>query len=797
MQEVFMNNANRVRIICDPFKKEIEYQWYNSKDYVEFDPEYSKLTSEEFVYATIQNRAYEIVGLINRECNVGNVGLEIVFIGTEDDYKDFCDVISNYYSNANIECIRDEHYYNTASVVLPLIKDKFSEIKATLEEYTEEEIKKLVDKYNDAVKPSISLCMMGLYSAGKSAFINSIIGAEVLPSASDPTTAKVCKIYCDDKYQIKFWFDSKECVLTFKGITYKSNSNFEKEIIKDLQSIVESDGRHDEVFHMNRALDILNNYSNKEHTISDIIEIRVPFVKTLLPTQTYDFIIYDTPGSNSDNNVRHFEVLKDSLDEQTNALPIFLTTPDTMDAEDNDKILTLIEETGAALDTTNAIVIVNKADEKGPKTLREKREKCQSLRITKWKSTRIFFLSSVIAIASKKDNPSNDEEWLDEDMYEIYEEKEAKYLSDDRKLFEFNIIDKSKADEIVEYSDDSKTTHLYKNSGLESIEKEIIEYAKKYALYNKCQQASVYLQDAIDLCVENVIDEENELKKALQKAKGKFDKKKRSLSDDLEKKKEDISVYTKEFTEIMDKEYTSFIKQNNLENIDVDKGKLQDKLQDQWKRIKETEKKEKKEKNWSFALIQQYADDLYNGKLESFSNNANSQIVTFWDKKSELFKENCKKVVHDSDAITDEQKKILESIVLSKDNMSTYRMDFNLRKIGAIRKKHFLFWKLKSEKFDAKLCCNQLIEKFNDAVRKRITSTLSANEKNFTKWTDNLIDTLTEELCKFNTDLSSYEQQIEKIKGNIESKKECESMLVKSKDYIDALLNIQGDESNG
>ena len=129
--------------------------------------------------------------------------------------------------------------------------------------------------------------------------------------------------------------------------------------------------------------------------------------------------------------------------------------------------------------------------------------------------------------------------------------------------------------------------------------------------------------------------------------------------------------------------------------------------------------------------------------------------------------------------------------------MSTYRIDFNLRQIGKKKKKHFLFWELKSEKFDVKLCCNQLVQKFNDAVRKRITNAISTNEKNFVKWTDGLINTLTEELCKFNSDLSSYEHMIEEIKDDIESKNECERMLSMSKDYIDGLLNLQGGVDNG
>lgn len=794
-----MNNASRVRIDCDPFKKEIKYQWYvfNKKDYVDLNGENSKLASEEFVHTTIQNRAYEIVNLINQECNVGNAGLEISFAGTDDDYENFCNVINNYYGDANIECIRDKQFYNTAVEVMPKIKKKFSELKETLEKYKQEEIVKLVHKYSDAVKPSISLCVMGLYSAGKSAFINSLIGAEVLPSASDPTTAKVCKIYCDKEYQIRFWFDEKECILTFKGSIYKSNSNFDKEIIRELQSIVETDTLHDEVFHMNRALDIINNYNNAEHKISDIIEIRIPFERTLLPTETFDFVIYDTPGSNSDNNVRHFEVLKDSLDEQTNALLIFLTTPDTMDAEDNDKILNLIEKTGAALDTANAIVVVNKADEKGPKALREKREKCRNLRITKWKSTRIFFLSSVIAIASKKDNPDNKEEWLDEDMFEIYEDKELKYSSDNRKLFEFNIVDKSKADDIAAYSDDKKTTHLYKNGGLESIEKEITEYARKYALYNKCQQASVYLQDAIDLCVENVMKDKEQLERALEEATEHFNLKEKSLCDNLKSKEEVIGTYNKEFQELIENDFNIFVEKNNLQDSADHKKKIQEKLQERWKRLKETEKKEKKDEGWAFLQIQQFVEEMYNEHLTKFSQEVDSLIESFWNGKSKQFKEECKKVVLDSDALTVEQKKILEAVVLLKGNMSMYRMDFDLRKSGAIQKKHFLFWQLKSEKFDVKRCCHLLIQKFNEAVRKSITNAISTNEKNFKEWTKELINILKEKLCTFNSDLSSYKQKIEKIKADIESKKECEQMLDKSKEYIDELLNIQGGVNNG
>lgn len=800
-----MENANKMRIICDPFKKEIEYQWYdlNIGDYIELEPENSKLASEEFVNTTIQSRAYEIASVINSECNVGNVGLDIMFVGTKDDYIDFARVIETYYSKSNLRCIPDKYYYHPATEVMPKIKSKFEEVHNTLNEYTEEKIAKQVSKYNDAVKPSISLCIMGLYSAGKSTFINSVIGAEVLPSASDPTTAKVYKITCRDNYEIKFLFDGKECVLSFKGGSYKPNSTCSKEIIKKLQEIVDSEFTHDEIFHMNKALDIINNYSSgdpKEHNIGDIIEVEIPFRNTSLPVEEFDFVIYDTPGSNSDNNVKHFEVLKDALDEQTNALPIFLTTPDTMDAKDNNELLELIEDTGTALDTTNSIIVVNKSDEKGPAALAKKKESGKDLKITKWKPTGIFFVSSLIGIASKKNNPVAKEEWLDEDMHRLYKRNKGEYEDDEMKLFEYNIVDQSKRDQDIQYKDDALSTHLYKNSGLEAVESEIVEYARKYALYNKCKQASAYLQEAIRLCVENVKETEEKLNEALEDAKIHFDEKKRALCDQLEEKKKNCDHYNAEFQENMEESYILFTKGHQLVEDDTDSRKmLREEFNAKWISLKEVEKKakEKRDNGWALDQIQRYVDEKYNNLLRNFENYMNQKIDSFWKEKSENFKSECKNVVHDNKYLTVEQKEILESIVLKRNDMKITRMEFNLRNVGVIRHKRFLFWELKREKFVIKACSNQLIEKFNDVVRLKMQFSVVTNSANFKNWADDLRQRLITELCKFNSGLGDIRKKIDQLKDEIDSKQKCEKLLNESKEYIDMLLDIQGGEAIG
>lgn len=795
-----MEEMSRMRIICDPYKKEIEYQWYDSnvEDYVEFDPEYSKLMQEEYTNATIQSRAYEIIDIINRECNVGNTGLEIRFIGTEDDYENLKHVIDTYYDKLNIICSKGEYYYDSAVRVMPKIKAKFSEIQNTINQYTEDEITKLIQKYSDTIKPSISLCVMGLYSSGKSALINSIIGAEILPSASDPTTAKVCKITCGKKYAIKFLFDSKECKLSFEGNTYKPNSNFDKEIIKKLQKIVESNTIHNEIFHMNRALDIINNYNSEKHGIGDIIEVEVPFNNTKLPVNEFDFVIYDTPGSNSDNNVRHFEVLRDSLDEQTNALPVFVTTPDTMDVEDNDKILKLIENTGTALDKKNALIVVNKADEKGPKTLSEKKEKCKNLKITKWKSTQIFFVSSVIGIASKKCDPQDERQWLDEDMYEIYDDKNAKYSSDERKLFEFNILDKSKVTGNAEYLNNTLSEHLYKNSGLEAVEKEIMQYAEKYALYNKCQQASVYLQKAIDLCYQNVQEVEIELQRTLSKAQEKFDSKETLLCKKLNENQNKISEYNQEFQTEMNKCLEKFIKENALIADDSKSQKELKKLFDEkWKSLNKEGKKIIKNPEWAWREFQNWLDQNYNIVIDKFCESANEKIDVFWDKKAEEFKKQCQRIIHDSKDLTQEQKGILESITLSKSNMVKQHIRFDLDDKDG-KKKIVKKWRIfKNIKITVNMnnCVNEFIKTFNDTVREKSTKAENQNKKSFKEWTTSLITRLKSELCTFNSNLDDLNKKIEELNDAICKKEECKELLDKSKNYIDMLLDIQeGDQ---
>lgn len=793
-----MEDTNKVRITCDPFQKIIEYAWYDSNmgEYTDIDED-SKLRNDKYVYTTIQNRTYEILEILNGDYNPGNTGLTIEFAGTADDYRDICEVIDKHCSDSNITCVRGAYYYNSASEVMPKIKEKFAEIKGTLDNYTEDDIVKLVDKYNDTIKPSISVCVMGLYSVGKSAFINSMVGEELLPSASDPTTAKVYKITHGKKYEITFSFDQARIVLEFDKEQYQPNSSYDKEIIAKLNVINDINGMHPEVWRMNKALEIINNYKSKEHKIGDLIEVQLPFYKTAFPVDDFDFVIFDTPGSNSATNTEHFEVLKRAMDEQTNALPVLVTRYDSMDAEDNIKILNQIEQTGTSLDTTNTIIIVNRSDEAALGELDRTKKNGQNMILAKWKSTRIFFLSAILGIASKKDNPEDKEQWLDKDMLEKYDEKKEKYISDKRKLYEYNIVDKSRTckNNIQNKTMETDADHLYQNSGLAMIEQEIIEYARKYAFYNKCQQASEYLQKAIDLCVKNVQDSERELETILGRTERKFDAKRVELCKELENKKECIASYNAEYQKMMQEIYQNYTKSKRLDTTDVTKMAIYDDFNQTWQQIVKEAKKYNDPEEYKFKSIQNYVNDKLTSIFKGFATEVNDKTDQFWYEKVRQFKKECRAIIMGSAVLNEDQKKLLDSIILNLAEMNTYGVTFNLRSPrSGIENRRYFFGLIKSkkEKFVLKDCCKEFCSQYEKTTRNRIISVESGNTHNFTTWVDSLIRRLKMKLVEFNPELKEDSIKISNLKNDIEGRKQCEHELTVSKEYIDGLLGIQG-----
>ena len=545
---------NKVKIICNPYKKTITYKrWIFDENDGVYKWDYlgskSKLIiDKKYTNATIQHNAYEIVSEIVDEYNRGNVGLDIIFEGTKEDYNDLKEVVDEFFSEFGVTCERGDFYINSASEVMPQIQNSFKNLSEFFKEYTSDKANKVITKFSEATKTEIPICVVGMYSTGKSAFINALIGAEILPSSVNPTTARNYKIIESDKNGlIRFSLEGEKIVISYEEDKYNISGNIDKTLKNKIHKRLEELDKSELTSNMYHSLCIINEYANetkedeeKRKKISELIEIEVPFYNGVLINDKYKFIIFDTPGSDSQSHKEHLEVLKKALGEQTNGLPILLTSPKDMDRTGADKLLEIVNGIDGSLDLTNAMIIVNQADSVAGNSLNKIKKGTNTI-LAKWKSNRLYFLSAIMGLGSKKDNYDDEESWIDEDYSEIFLDKIESFTSEGikryKQLYTHNqmaISRKNKYDKSIEDKKEEREL-LYINSGLHCIEKEIIEFADKYALYNKCSQAQEYLSKAIEYTkkeINEIESEKKDVKKELECTQDNYDDEESWIDED-------------------------------------------------------------------------------------------------------------------------------------------------------------------------------------------------------------------------------------------------------------------------
>ncbi|MBQ8922211.1 MAG: dynamin family protein [Oscillospiraceae bacterium] len=788
----------KMMMICDPYEKTMDYLWFDESEgkYIDMSERsdiFSELTNAKYTRdVTLQSRADEIVKIIDN-LDPSDLGIEVHFIGTQDDFDDLKRVVELFYESKNIFCIKEPPFFLDAEYALSNIKTRFSEVEGILSEYKEDAIVELLNSYEKTIKPDLAICIMGLYSAGKSAFINSLVGAELLPSASDPTTAKVCKIQCRDSYTISVYVNGCQYSVNFDSdIPVIAGENDE---VKAMIQAQIQNGK-DTIAKMYHYLKFLNANRPFGEMFNDgeLITVTLPYVNTLLPTDKFDFVIYDTPGSNSASNREHFRVLNEALTVQTNALPIILTTPDTMDNTDNDALLNLLHTHESKLDTTNGLIVINKADDKGPRSLGEKRDKIDGLKLTKWKSTRIFFVSSILGLASKKENPHEESSWFDLDTFEIFEKNSSLYESDERKLYTFNIIDRSRQFDYELTEQDGVNTLLLYNSGLASIELELANYARRYAQYVKCHEAIRYLKTASDKCAENVRNIEAAQTDALAKATREFEEKKKQIVDSMSVQRKAVVSKAADFfrMEVLkvyeefkarNKIYTTFGTRSNS-SIYVD-------FQQKWNSLKAVAIANGGDEKQALQQMQTYVTEQLNNLLNAVSAETNCENEAFWETRTTVFQKILRTIITDSKKLNQAQKKILDAVVLDMSDMETERVEFDLREHKGIRMGIIPFIPIGKENYNNSGCCRNFLAEFERLVKERIEAVKNQNTEVFDNWCGKVISSVSEKISTFNEELREAERKIAALQKDVDEKKSHAQLLQETTQYIESLLQMQ------
>ncbi len=484
--------------------------------------------------------------------------VSLVFKGTKIDYEDFEKKVKEYNATSG-----EERFVINKFIELPAVADIYTCIsefcddtiavfskelqgsdiqKSFLTRKAEFEIKR--EKLN---KNDVNLCLVGTYSAGKSTFINALIGRRILPESINSETAKMFRIKNSEKPAVSFiikkgdsdkaiianivWDETKkkfafhadgECEFTQEKVNGEINSA----LMFRLQ-------QHEQLYQILKKLNDIPNAPTQdcEEYIDGIIEVNFP-----IPLDdNINFTFYDTPGTDSNSN-EHLLVLQKALHHQTNSILIVLYEPTKMEGTGNSILYNLInsskneQENGGAvtIDLTRSLHVINQADTKGLADLAELKNKKVEVTLKETDKIyneepqqidlakeRLFFVSSKAAYIAKAINNNVDTEderrWLANHRNEINNEpmddpflgksknsdvetgmyykldKLADADNETKQLIEECKEELAKCDNPEDTSLYPITQRIYVNSGMYAIEKEIIKYAQKYALAVKAK----------------------------------------------------------------------------------------------------------------------------------------------------------------------------------------------------------------------------------------------------------------------------------------------------------------------
>ena len=768
----------QIRIKYDPYWQQLEYSWRNAEN-SEWEPlnDRSKLRNgDKYEKGSLQSILPGMLPIIDEQYNYGkNDPLHIVFCGTDEDFDDFQYAFSAYYSADSTSKTkpvlkRDEEYeYPSADSTIQKLEEIFSSLEQTFNGQ-DKEIQEPIKKYREASSPVQPVCVIGTYSAGKSTFINALIGEELLPQASAQTTAKVFKIVHGKSIHIDFVYKNKKSDIAFENGQAKCSpsSSPDQELSDIFRSISDLKAETD----IQCAAAVLSQLNASAGI--DLINITVPFVDSSLPLETCSFEIYDTPGSDAASHPEHLNSLKSALRNRTNGLPVLITAPDSLDRTSVEDLKHTMEKETEALDIHNMIVVVNKAD--GP-SMEELQKPLATSVITNWITNRFFFVSSIMALGSKKGCES-----LTDSTYRSTYRKNTDFFSnnaeeDYKSLPKANRLPTSrkqhicslaaqaekKLEELTAGSPEKELAQrelIAHNSGIRGVEDEIAYFARRYAAYNKCRTASGYLREAAEKAEEKRQRENAECQAKKEEQEKAFDKKYRELAEKIQAVAQKNKKAAQQLTYRLGEQV-----EGRISTAGISQSVAQ---------ICEKHKKDKSKETLRRELQQDFE------KLLDETSQVCQEILTrFWQKGTEKIKEDVLFTITEEKTISETERTMLKQYVLEFPCVVPSEHLFDIRKKGLIKTKKIL-WIQMGEKVDGKEVSNTYTLEYKETraeiSQNFIREWLKAVERwleNFLAGMKNGLATLHEDLRQMQSDIDRLKEQIETLDGQINKLKDA------------------------
>lgn len=848
----------QIKIKSNPYTREISYQTLDgeTRNWVDVkqSDERSRLRETDSERSFLPFKIKEILSIIVKEYYVGREKVQLLFEGTQDEYVEIASVCESDEFKEKIDLMRSNEILENARFIKEDIKQIFETVNPVIKQIilNDEDVIKGINKVSKALDDVIPLCVFGNYSAGKSTFINALTGVEILPSGSDPVTAKIYEIRNSefpDRAKISFEFHNERIEIAIDGKEIRVlKGNPETEIVKSIKEEIANDGTYELYAMVRVALEILNNYEKRDREvteISNVISLSVPFSQNgVIGTSKNKFVIFDTPGSNSNSNEDHSKVLAEAMDGFSNGIPLWITQYDAHDTKDNaelcDKVLAI-----DSLDKRFTMIIFNKADDADlPEdgfTEKQVNEILEYRAIEKMYANGIFFVSSIIGLGGK-----NNGEFVDRFYGKKYrtqsltfsDPEDIDYLS----LYKYNIMPSQVKQNALEYSQENENL-IYSNSGLYCVEKEIENFASKHSAYNKCQMALAFLNDVIDKTNERIEEKKKTRKEIRDHFEQQLDEKLLILKQEID---ESAKMMEKVNGDISKSDAEEFVKENlkypmgedQLATVDANIRKeifehydyestekqlqeAKDKWLEHWqdnrqglfkrnlidtaktlvndiasdvKNIQESKsKKNEKEKSLDHMASNEtikYVIDFYQDNIDDAQKKLSTYLDEYWSEKERDFKQQLILKVTESDTLTDSQREEIASKIQNYD-INNFKEQAN----SVFVREKFLKGMLLGIHIidDEKLNTSRLARIYNDKIKTSVKEISQMMNKDcfvqFKNWERKILDEINAGLTEFNPGLKEL---VNKIRIETESLNELEqnqTMIRSSLETIESLMS--------
>lgn len=501
------SSMSKVKIVSNPYRRSTVFlSWdgeaWNPVDSVN-NPN-SQLLSRQFSEGFFPFKSTQIVEVILSEYG-GGAPIEIEFEGPDDEWAELVGACDEAGFSGRVALTRGSRTLANARDILPFVRDEFDGVYPIIAGQTDGRFKaqELLRKFRDASSDVVPICVVGNYSSGKSTFINALIGAELLPSSDRPLTARVFRIERSDQSDrasitldysggsLRFWFGEK-------GVDIDSPAS-SGQLAEEVSACVRSDDAAPVIDRVRKALTVINKYKPApEEGLGDLVEVRAPFREDGW-MRDKKLVIFDTPGSNSNSNARHLEVLKEAMRGMSDGLPIYVTEYSSLDSNDNAELYDEIREI-EALDERFAMVVVNKADTADLPEDNQSQEMAEYVLNTpvvrNLYAHGVYYVSSIMGLGAKTGGDFADRHYdrCFRQLLSSYDDPEDRYYT---RLYRYDLMPRQLQKKALVEAEGC-SNHILANSGLFCVQRGIEDFATKYSVYNKCSQSDALLHELIE-----------------------------------------------------------------------------------------------------------------------------------------------------------------------------------------------------------------------------------------------------------------------------------------------------------